>query len=166
MPRRSLLAALVLACVMLLDGQALPGAPAVEQPILFNHKLHVDNGASCPDCHTQVLEGMRAGRPSLDTCMGCHSEAQTKSPEEEKIRQFAKDGREIPWKQVYRLPAHVYFSHRRHAGLAKIQCEVCHGAMAEMTAPPTAPLVVHTMGFCLDCHRRSNASVDCLACHR
>jgi menaquinone reductase, multiheme cytochrome c subunit len=163
---KSFLALVLVWCAVFLDGHGSSGAGGVDQYIAFNHKLHVDNGLACVDCHTGVLKGIRAGRPTIETCLGCHSEALTQSAEEEKIRQFAREARQIPWRRLESLPSHVYFSHRRHAGLAKIECEVCHGAMSQMTEPPRAPLVAHPMSFCLDCHNRSAVSVDCLACHR
>jgi hypothetical protein len=165
MARRVVLAVVLCAAAVVLSGYPFPD-PGSGQPIEFNHKLHVDNGLACADCHTRVLEGIRAGRPSIDTCLGCHSEPLTESGEEEKIRQFASEARPIPWARISQLASHVYFSHRRHVVLAKIDCAVCHGEMAQMTVPPRASLVAHTMSFCLDCHRRSGASLDCLDCHR
>jgi hypothetical protein len=98
--------------------------------------------------------------------MTCHSQPMTESPEEEKIRQFAKQNQPLPWQQVNQLPKHVYFSHRTHAVSKGIACTVCHGAMDKATVPPQAPLMKWKMDTCLACHKKSNAIQDCDGCHR
>ena len=137
----------------------------IEQPIAFNHKKHVDAGLECIDCHRYYKTQKNSGRPTLKGCMECHSEP-SKNPEEEKVRNFAKQEIEIPWNRIYRLPSHVYFSHRLHTQVAQINCEKCHGKMAERTRPPARPLVSQTMEFCIACHEKTQASVDCLTCHK
>lgn len=137
--------------------------PTVPQ---FNHKLHAENGVECTGCHTRAPEQASAGKPALATCLICHEEALTKSPAEELIRTYAAGGRELPWKKVTSVPDHVFFSHRRHVTMGKVACETCHGVMASQAKPPARPLVNLDMDFCVGCHERSGASVDCLACHR
>jgi hypothetical protein len=60
----------------------------------------------------------------------------------------------------------VYFSHRRHVGIGKLECGACHGDIAVSQHPPSRALVRITMEFCLDCHRAKGQSLDCVACHR
>ena len=139
----------------------------IQQPIQFNHKKHIETvGLDCSDCHNYYKTQNNSGRPTIDMCMQCHEEPQTKSPEEEKIRTYAKSKEEIPWKRVYYLADHVRYSHQLHTQKAEIECVECHGNMAEQTSPPKRPLVLHTMKFCIECHKKSGSSVDCLACHK
>ena len=136
-----------------------------EQPISFNHKKHQEQGVECITCHPYYQEQTFAGIPTLSTCLECHKEPVTQSSEEEKIRQLAKKGKEILWKRLYLEPDHVFFSHRRHVALGKLECQTCHGKIGESERPPSQPLVKMAMGWCTDCHSRSQASNDCLACH-
>ncbi len=140
--------------------------PPVRQPIQFNHAKHTAQGLPCSVCHQSVGEQTFAGLPKVETCMACHSAPLTESPEEEKIRQFAGKGQEIPWQRLYRMPGDVFFSHRRHVTLAKVECETCHGPLGKATAPPPRPLVRQSMDWCIACHEKRQASVDCVACHR
>ena len=135
------------------------------QPISFNHKTHVTQGIECSACHPHYKEQTFSGLPTLKTCLECHNEPLTESPEEEKIRQFHKKGEEVSWKRLYRQPDHVFFSHRRHVTLGKLECQTCHGNIGQSERPPSKPQVKMTMGWCMDCHTRSKASNDCLVCH-
>jgi predicted CXXCH cytochrome family protein len=139
--------------------------PSYTQPISYNHMLHIELGLECSYCHRYVMEQTFASIPAVEVCLECHEEALTDSREEEKIREFAKDGSEIPWIQVCEVPDHVFFSHRRHVSVAEIACKQCHGDVESRTEPLTRPLVDLSMDFCLDCHASSGASVDCVACH-
>ncbi len=139
---------------------------APTQPIAYNHAKHIANGLSCVDCHTGVETQARATLPSIDICMGCHAAALTKSAEEEKIRTLAAAHREADWIRLTRVPAHVYFSHRRHVAIAKMACATCHGAMEKLTSPPSKPFRVFTMDTCLECHQRNGGGTDCNDCHR
>jgi predicted CXXCH cytochrome family protein len=145
---------------------ACEAAPPVVQPIQYNHKAHIDNGIACTSCHQSVEKAAAATVPALDMCMMCHQAALSDNPEEEKVRQYAERGEEIPWRRIYQLPEHVYFSHRRHVAVAGVECGQCHGAVASLTAPPPYPLVAQTMSWCLTCHRARGATQDCIHCHR
>lgn len=138
----------------------------VVQPIQFNHAKHTALELECSLCHEHVAEQAFAGLPQATVCMLCHSAPMSESLEEEKVRQFAARGEAIPWRRVYRLPAHVFFSHRRHVTLGKIECSTCHGSIAEATVPPSRPAVKLAMEWCLECHGQRGALVDCNACHR
>ena len=127
-------------------------SPAVQQPIRFNHQVHVKK-EPCTTCHRTVLTRETAGRPDLTLCLECHTNPVTQSPEEEKLRQLAREQRPLRWGRLYRVPTHVRFSHQRHVVVGKVECEACHGDIAGTTAPPPRPLVKIRMEFCLDCHR-------------
>jgi hypothetical protein len=136
------------------------------QPIRFNHALHVSNGLTCDDCHAGARTHERATLPVLDTCLTCHREPLTKSPEEEKIRTFDRASQEIPWLQVTHVPRHVYFSHQRHVSLGGLKCSECHGTMEKRTEPPTRSFRPMTMEACIGCHQQRNVRHDCNDCHR
>jgi len=139
----------------------------VGQPIAFNHQKHVEEvGVECDTCHEFYRTGKHAGLPGLSVCMGCHEEAQTESPEEQKIRDLAEAGDEDVFRKLFRMPDNVFYSHRRHAGIGEIPCETCHGNIAAMTVPPQYPQVRITMDFCIDCHARQDVNGDCTSCHR
>jgi predicted CXXCH cytochrome family protein len=138
----------------------------IEQPLPFNHRTHIEEaGLECTDCHLYVESAAYAGRPSLGICANCHEEAMTESSAEATLLEYIGSGREIPWKRLYTVPSHVYYSHRRHVSVAKLDCIECHGDIANTSSPPAKPLKRLSMNFCMDCHEREGASTDCNACH-
>lgn len=138
----------------------------VVQPILFNHQAHVvEAEIGCETCHEYYSSGSHSGLPMLETCLGCHEEPMTESDEELKIGKLAEEGVEDPFRKLFRLADHTYYSHRIHVEVAKIECEVCHGGIARTTTPPERPMIRMTMAFCIDCHETSGASTQCTRCH-
>jgi hypothetical protein len=138
----------------------------VKQPLAFNHKIHAKNDLKCLDCHQYYEKQASSGEPRLAMCAGCHEEPVGKTETEKIVVAHVKSGREIEWQRLYRIPEDVYFSHRRHAVLAKIECEFCHGDIGHSDKPPSRPLKKMTMKKCLSCHEEKKASTDCIACHR
>jgi hypothetical protein len=137
------------------------------QPIAFNHRLHIEEvGADCTDCHLYARTGVRATIPNLKVCAECHEEAVTDSQEEARLVEYIAEEEPIPWQKVTFVPDHVYFSHRRHAVIAEIECETCHGPMAEREEPVTRASPAITMEACMACHQRAEVSNDCWRCHR
>lgn len=180
---------LVLVILLAWAGWALLAEPAVQQPLEFPHKAHLElreQKLECTSCHERAAKGAAAGRPSTKKCVSCHASAKTKSAEEKKLDALAADGREIPWQRVWRLPSHVFFSHRTHVALAEIKCQHCHGPMETLTRPPARALKTLTMNDCIGCHEQwrwpreargpgsekadavaaRRVSTDCNACHR
>lgn len=133
--------------------------------IQFNHRIHKEAGIECKKCHEYFEEEKFSGMPKISTCMECHKDSITKNPEEEKIREFHIKGKELSWEKLYKQPDHVFFSHRRHVVIGKIDCKNCHGPIENTEKPPSKPLVNMTMKWCMDCHTKSKANNDCLACH-
>jgi predicted CXXCH cytochrome family protein len=169
MPRRGniLVAGLVVA-LGLAAAAVVAGQRDGEQPIQFNHKAHVSKGLDCAVCHRYVREQAFASLPPLQTCLMCHAAKISQNPEEGKIREFAAKNEPLRWVRLYRLApnAAVYFSHRRHVTLGKIECATCHGPMAERTTPPSKALVNFSMDFCIDCHEQKQVATTCVNCHR
>ena len=155
------------------------------QPIQFPHKTHLDLKLACTTCHYRAEKEAVAGRPPTALCLGCHMGGDTQSQEIKKLRAFGETGREIPWRRVWRLPSHVYFPHRVHVTVAKVECQTCHGPMESLTRPPEAPLKILAMDDCIACHEKLKSpegggkaaaeatkmaarriSLDCITCHR
>jgi len=163
-------APLVVAALVALGGlvatSAKPRAP-VPQPVAFNHLKHTkDLGLGCEFCHKYVTAGPHAGLPDATTCGICHRVPQGKSPEAARVTTLLVAGAPLRFNKLFRLPGHVYFSHRRHVAIAKLDCQQCHGGIAATERPPRRPLVSIRMRVCLDCHRAKGQSTDCVACHR
>ncbi len=140
----------------------------VAQPIAYNHKIHIESaGLTCTDCHSSVQSSSAASIPNLEMCSTCHSEQPiSESAEELKLIEFVHQGTSIPWQRVYHVPDHVFFSHRRHVVIARLECTTCHGNVDEFTEPVAAQFLPITMDNCMECHRENNVTNDCLSCHR
>ncbi|MDX1624654.1 MAG: cytochrome c3 family protein [Gemmatimonadota bacterium] len=146
---------------------ALTAEEAPEQPLPFNHTIHVqDNGIPCAYCHysTQLTE--EAGIPAVGTCMGCHRFVQGETPEFQQNIQllmgFAADSTAIPWVRVYSVPSFVQFPHKPHIR-AGVACGECHGDVASMEVVRRVSSL--SMGWCVECHRDEGAPDDCATCH-
>lgn len=157
-------------------GAVLVGLPCrgdgTAQPIPFNHRIHtVENALDCDTCHEGVFKRPIAGLPRVEVCMGCHESDITTNPAAEPhiatLRRHAKMGKEIPWVRLYVLPRTVYYSHRRHTAIAKLECPTCHGDIGRSEKPPERPIAqTLEMKGCIRCHERSGAQNDCAWCHR
>jgi len=135
---------------------------AAEQPIPYSHKTHLANGLQCKNCHTNADPGEMMGFPATKTCMGCHTTIKKDSPAIQKLAAYNKDQKPVPWVRVYQIPNYVFFSHRVHTQTGAT-CQTCHGPVAEREV--ITKEVDHSMGNCMDCHRRNKASIDCTFCH-
>jgi Cytochrome c7 and related cytochrome c len=138
--------------------------PAPAQPIAFNHKIHLQNGIDCTNCHDGVTQGPDAGIPSVSFCMACHQAVAVDKPEIKKLAAYADKGQDIPWQRVYWFypETHVRFRHSPHIN-AGVNCKQCHGDLAQQTVAVRSEDL--TMSFCLSCHRMKGTSVDCTTCH-
>jgi hypothetical protein len=133
------------------------------QPLPFNHKVHAgDNGISCLYCHRYAPTSAVAGIPSVSDCRDCHRFISPDAPDIRKLLGYWEKREPIPWVRVYALPDHVYFPHMMHYR-GGLDCTACHGDVAAMERVDRAASL--KMGWCLDCHRRHKASIDCWACH-
>ena len=137
------------------------------QPIAFNHKTHFDNNVSCAACHQFYGRSPQAGFPGVEVCQGCHEDVLYVSSEKKKLLKYVTGLEDIPWKQVYQVPEHVLFSHKRHIVAGKLECSRCHGDVAQVAAPITKPAINLDMDACIECHRTVFRNPnECLQCHR
>ncbi len=162
-----------------------------EQPLPFNHLVHVETAAmSCDDCHSFGDDGSYGGIPALSACVDCHSEAQGNTEAERRlVDDFVTPAREIPWLVYARQPDNVYFSHAPHVRLAKIECRRCHGDHGQSATTPVYQFNLITgysrniwgprisgggpnkwdsmkMSDCVACHAERGVRDHCLMCHK
>jgi Cytochrome c7 and related cytochrome c len=160
------------------EAAADPDAPGPIQPIQFSHKHHAGlYQIDCQYCHSGTDRSPSAGVPAVEVCMGCHAQFPASYDELEGIRtlkdHWAKK-QPIEWVQIHRVPEYVQFQHRAHVQ-AGFTCQTCHGAVETYDKlsmvpdtkwwPWLLPTAKLEMGWCIDCHRRNNATQDCAACH-
>jgi hypothetical protein len=153
------------------DSTLVPwgGGRGPQQPIAFSHQIHAGKLAmNCLYCHYSADKSPIANIPPVSVCMGCHKLAMTDRPEIKKLSSYWERGEVVPWVEVYRLPDHVKFNHKRHVK-AGFQCDECHGKVETMTVLYQFPSL--RMGWCITCHRQKlndpnfPATLDCVACH-
>lgn len=138
----------------------------VVQPIDFGHQKHLAMKLPCSLCHKFYTARQASGRPGVATCAICHAATAPKSPEMAKLRRYIDQKKEIPWRRVYTVPEHVFYSHRTHVVDAKLECAACHGAIERQASVLTKPLKLLSMDTCIDCHRARKVTTDCNACHK
>ena len=163
--RGGLLATLVLSAVMIALSQApaaLPQSEPPAQPLPYSHKTHVGLGLKCKECHANPEPGELMTFPATSKCMACHQTVKKDSEAIQRLAEFAKNSKPVPWARVYQVPGFVFFSHRVHTE-AGATCEQCHGPVAQRDA--LWKEADTSMGSCMECHRVHKASNDCSACH-
>lgn len=133
------------------------------QPIPFSHRIHVtERGINCFFCHYTADQSRSAGMPAVAKCLLCHNVIATNFPPVWQIHTYYRNNEPIPWVRVNILPEHVEFTHQMHLANG-VDCGQCHGNVAAMDR--VASVYQFTMGFCVDCHRKNNATVNCFNCH-
>ena len=146
-------------------GQSLvyPYAVGPEQPLPFSHQVHAgDREISCFFCHDAADRSQDAGMPSVSKCLLCHHVIIHDFPPIQELHGYDRRQEPIPWVRVYPVPYYVRFNHEVHL-TAGVDCGQCHGDVKQMDRILIPQPI--TMGFCVDCHRRHNATVDCTVCH-
>ncbi len=145
----------------MLPLESSPASP--EQPLPFSHRLHAGtNQIDCEFCHRAVRTSPVAGIPSVATCRACHLYIAQDRPAIKTLLQYWQGQEPIPWVRVHKLPDHVYFPHMMHLR-AGLDCSDCHGRVQTMER--LTRVAVLKMGWCLNCHQKRGASVDCWTCH-
>ena len=149
------------------------GLPGPVQPVFYRHDVHAGQyEIDCRYCHFAAEISTSPGLPTMSTCMGCHLIAGAGNPEVEKFKTAYTEGRPIEWVEVHQVPPFVRFPHHRHVnselgvfeGMEPTQkCLECHGPVDRM--PQVYQFATLKMGWCIDCHKASEASTDCTVCH-
>ncbi len=132
---------------------------APKQPIAFSHKIHAGQyEIDCKYCHVGVMKNKSATIPSVNICMNCHNQIKvgTISGEGEiaKVRSAWENNKPIEWVRIHNLPDLAYFNHAQHVNVAGVECQTCHGPIQEMDVVRQHSLL--TMGWCIDCHRKTD----------
>jgi hypothetical protein len=141
----------ILASIFVRSSYVTQVGVTIEQPVQFSHDRHVNgNGLDCRYCHTSVEDSSFANIPPTHTCMTCHSQIWSNSPQLALVRESFETGEPIPWVRVHDMPDFVYFDHSIHIEKG-IGCETCHGQVNEM--PLIRKVNTMQMEWCLDCHR-------------
>ncbi|HEY8934275.1 MAG TPA: c-type cytochrome [Cyclobacteriaceae bacterium] len=134
---------------------------APKQPIAFSHKIHAGQmEIDCKYCHTGVMKGKSANIPSPNICMNCHNQIKsgtnTGEGEIAKIVAAYENNKPIEWVRIHNLPDLAYFNHSQHVNVAGVECQTCHGPIQEMDVVRQHSLL--TMGWCIDCHRKTDVN--------
>lgn len=135
------------------------------QPIYFSHRVHAGvKEINCRFCHPYVERSQNAGIPAMEKCFFCHTYVIPNHPQILKEKEHYDSGRPVRWNRVFFVPDFVFFHHRPHIEWAGLDCTNCHGDVKTQDRLQT---VNFQMGFCIQCHRKRGANLDCwLACHR
>jgi len=163
---RIAVSALLAACVIAAAARFVFAAlyPGPRQPIPFSHRIHAaTKQINCFFCHPSAARSSNAGLPPVEKCLLCHSVIASQFPPISKISDYYMRGKGMPWVRVNRLPDHVHFTHQAHVATGRFDCSRCHGDVREMDRVK----IVHKfdMNFCVTCHRKNKAPVDCFTCH-
>jgi len=127
---------------------------APKQPIAYSHKLHAGQyQIDCNYCHTTVTKSKTASIPSLNICMNCHGVIKTASPQIQKIYAAIEQDKPVEWVRVHNLPDFAYFNHAQHVNVGQVACQTCHGEIQNMEVVQHISSL--TMGWCIDCHRKT-----------
>ncbi len=134
---------------------------APKQPIAFSHKIHAGQyEIDCKYCHTGVMKGKSATIPSVNICMNCHNQIRqgtiTGEGEIAKIVAAWDNKKPIEWVRIHNLPDLAYFNHSQHVNVAGLECQTCHGPIETMDVVRQHSLL--TMGWCIDCHRKTDVN--------
>ncbi len=140
------------------------------QPLPYNHAAHTAK-SDCVLCHQGSRDGLRAGLPGIQVCTGCHATPPFRgagAPTQAQWQAWDTGDGDAPpvWNRLFRLPSHVFFSHRRHTNVAGLPCARCHGDMKDRRTPPEFPLRTLKMRDCIGCHEAEKVTTDCARCHR
>lgn len=133
------------------------------QPVPFSHQQHAGTlKMPCEYCHTLPRSGETLLIPQASFCIQCHQTIATDNPGVQKLAEYAKTDRTIPWVRIYELPSFVSFSHKVHLQHGAT-CEECHGEVAQRARLYKESDI--SMATCVNCHRARQASIECSTCH-
>ncbi|MGE4089359.1 MAG: NAD(P)-binding domain-containing protein [Candidatus Binatia bacterium] len=152
------------------------------QPIglKYAHTLHAQQvleknqkQENCFDCHVGLLDGEFAPFPTHAQCIDCHAEVADRDPQVAKANASEKcllchtqqDGGVA---KIQRTINYVVFRHKDHG--QGIACTQCHASIIGETeyrpVVRSAALYPMPMDACFTCHQETQATTQCLDCHR
>jgi predicted CXXCH cytochrome family protein len=137
----------------------------LRQPIFFSHRVHAGvKQIPCRFCHPFVERSSNAGIPPMEKCFFCHNYIIPLHPQIQEEKKDFLEKKPVRWERAFILPEFVFFNHIPHVRWAGLDCSECHG---EVKAMDRLVRTKFKMQFCITCHRRMGAQIDCwLACHR
>lgn len=136
----------------------MAGRRGPEPRIDFSHALHLEQGATCEQCHGAVAEATDTSKthlPAQAVCLECHEadscESCAKLPS-------ARDEQKDVDEQT------LGFSHAAHLPRVEGDCTKCHGNAHTATE---LPVQTPSMALCLTCHNHSEEyqASRCTRCH-
>jgi mono/diheme cytochrome c family protein len=117
------------------------------QPIAFSHKIHAGQyEIDCNYCHTGAMKGKNANSQGK----------LTGTAEIAKIYAAVQENKPVEWVRIHNLPDLAYFNHAQHVNVGGIACQTCHGPIETMDVVRQHALL--TMGWCIDCHRKTDVN--------
>jgi uncharacterized protein (UPF0212 family) len=106
------------------------------------------------------MKNKNATIPAVNTCWNCHNQIRegslTGTGEIQKIVDAMENNRPIEWVRIHNLPDLAYFNHAQHVNVGQQECQTCHGPIETMDVVRQHSLL--TMGWCIDCHRKTNVA--------
>ena len=140
------------------------------QPIKFEHVLHAGKlGDGLPLLPLRRREVADREHPAGQRVHGLPQDRQHRPARDQKLTAYFDRGEPMPWVEVYKLPEHVKFNHKRHveagdrrASIATARCRRCRSSTSTRRS--------RWAGASAATARTSNnpdlpASMDCLVCH-
>jgi hypothetical protein len=91
------------------------------------------------NCHNQIRQGTITGEGEIAKIVAAWD---NKKP--------------IEWVRIHNLPDLAYFNHSQHVNVAGVECQTCHGPVETMDVVRQHSLL--TMGWCIDCHRKTDVN--------
>ncbi len=153
------------------------------QPIHYSHRIHAgSNGINCKYCHSSARVSKHSGIPSLNVCMNCHKNISevsdtTATPDHSKAfydgeiqklykavgwdkatQKYTGKTEPVKWIRIHNLQSFVYFNHSQHVSVAGVECQTCHGPV--QTYEVMKQYSKLTMGWCIDCHRKTEVKME------
>jgi hypothetical protein len=139
----------------------------------FSHRLHLQQGLECVECHTAAARSTKVEDnllPAKSVCLGCHEEAEIPAPPSTRLSKFShalhlRMGNVAPYiagaidHQNYLQPPGDI---RRHLN-SRNPCQACHRGLEESDQVTGAALP--QMADCLVCHTQIDAPFSCEDCH-
>jgi hypothetical protein len=152
----------ILVLFFLGDGLLFPYQTGPAQPLPFSHRIHAGTRQiDCFFCHDGADRSSVAGIPEVQKCLLCHNVIATGLPPIQELHAYYNRREPVPWVRVNQLPNYVHFNHQMHL-VSGVDCSACHGDVKTMDRVISSHF---RMGFCVDCHRKNQAPVNCSNCH-